>query len=187
MAIQFSINKAGQPGQNAVSFNYANRRAARRQTEEQRNRVFSKYQALVGTVFKNSMAARRAASKELNDPDKTPEYWNEDTKPRRELNMSSTCFSKAVPAAGGVFLYFQSNPEKGYFYPSAGTTEATAKRLERLISAGSIGGFYHSSWGKQNGAKKVMSKSGKSYSYRMKGGGSLDIRKFDKMAEKWSK
>lgn len=173
MAIQFN---AGNVLHN-YNFNYANRRAARRQTEAQRNRVFSKYQSLVGTAFKNSLAARRAAHKELNDPMKTPEYWDNDTKPRKELHITSSCFSKVIPSAGGVFLYFRSNPNKPYFYPSAGTTAATAKRVEKLVSSPSLGIAYHNYWGAQNGAKKVMSKSGKSYRYVLKSGKTLNFDK----------
>lgn len=171
MAIQFN---AGNVLHN-YNFNYANRRAARRQTEAQRDRVFEKYRALVGTVYKNSLAARRAAFAELRDPTKTPEYWNEDTQPRKELNITSSCFAKVIPSAGGVFLYFRSNPSKGYFYPSAGTTAATAKRVEKLVSSPSLGIAYHRYWGAQNGAKKVMSKSGRSYSYQLKNGKTLNF------------
>ena len=177
MAIRFT------PGNQLHNPNFKNRRAARRQTEEQRNEIFAKYQALVGTMFKNTMAARRAANAEL---DKLPEYWDEDTTPRLPLDLTSSCFANVVPAAGGVFLYFRSNPSKGYFYPSAGTTAETAKRVEQLVSEPSLGKAYHNYWGAQNGARKVMSKSGKSYSYKLKGGKTLDISKFDKMSGRYA-
>lgn len=139
---------------------FRNRRAARRQTEEMRSRIFAKYQDQVGTVYKNSLAARRAANAELDDKTKHPEYWDNDRYPRLELNITSSCFARAIPSNGGVFLYFRSNPDKAYFYPSAGTTAATAKRVERLVSSGSLGKAYHNYWGKQNGAKKRLTKAG---------------------------
>ena len=108
-----------------LNFNYANRRAARRQTEAQRARIFEKFQALVGTRYKNSLSARRAANAELR---RLPEYWNEDNTPRLPLHITSSCIARVIPAAGGAFIYFRSNPNKGYFYPSAGTTAETAKR-----------------------------------------------------------
>lgn len=170
------------PGNQLHNPNFKNRRAARRQTEEQRSRIFAKYQALVGTLYKNTMAARRAANKELNE---LPEYWDEDTTPRRPLNLTSSCFANVIPAAGGVFLYFRSNPSRGYFYPSAGTTAETAKRVYDLVSSKSLGQAYHNGWGAQNGARKVTSKSGKSYSYKLKSGKTLDISKFDKMSHRY--
>lgn len=176
MAIRFT------PGNQLHNYNFKNRRAARRQTEEQRNEIFAKYQSLVGTMFRNSLAARRAANAELNS---LPEYWDEDTTPRRPLDLTSSCFANVVPAAGGVFLYFRSNPSKGYFYPSAGSTAETAKRVEQLVSSRSLGRAYHNYWGAQNGARKVTSKSGKSYSYKLKGGKTLDISKFDKMSRRY--
>ena len=132
-------------------FNYANRRAARRQTEEMRNRI-----AVVLIAF----SARRAANRELNDPTKHPEYWNDDSTPRLPLNITSSCFARVVPSNGGVFLYFRSNPEKAYFYPAAGTTAETAKRVEKLVSSPSLGQAYHQYWGQQNGAKKRITKKG---------------------------
>jgi hypothetical protein len=155
-----------------------------RQTEEMRNKVFSKYQNLVGTIYKNSLAARRAANAELNDPKMHPEYWDNDSQPRKTLNMSSSCFAKAIPSAGGVFLYFRSNPEKAYFYPCAGTTAETAKRLSTLLKSPSIGRAYLGGWGAQNGAKKVTSKSGRSYSYKLNGGKTLDLKKFDAIGKR---
>jgi hypothetical protein len=178
MAMNF-IPSSSQAFGNAASFR--NRRAAMRQTEEQRDRIFAKHQALVGTLYKNTMAARRAANRELNE---LPEYWDEDTYPRLPLNISSSCFAQIVPSAGGVFLYFRSNPDKAYFYPSAGTTAETAKRVYDLVSSDSLGRAYHNYWGAQNGARKVMSKSGKSYSYKLKGGKTLDLKKFDRLGSK---
>jgi hypothetical protein len=164
---------------NAASFR--NRRAAMRQTEEQRSRIFAKHQALVGTLYKNMLSARRAANREL---DELPEYWDEDTHPRLPLNISSSCFAQIIPSSGGVFLYFRSNPDKGYFYPSAGTKAETAKRVYDLVSSGSLGTAYHNYWGAQNGAVKKTSKSGKSYSYKLKGGKTLDLKKFDRLGSK---
>lgn len=137
-----------------------NRKAAQRQSEAMRDRVFAKYQSLVGTVYKNSLAARRAAIAELNNPNLHEEYWDNDNEPRRPLFMSSSCFARAIPSAGGVFLYFRSNPAKGYFYPSAGTKAATAKELYKLLSAPSLGRAYHNGWGARNGAKKRITKAG---------------------------
>lgn len=157
MAMNF-IPSSSKAFGNAASFR--NRRAAMRQTEEQRSRIFAKHQALVGTLYKNMLSARRAANREL---DELPEYWDEDTHPRLPLNISSSCFAQIIPSSGGVFLYFRSNPDKGYFYPSAGTKAETAKRVYDLVSSGSLGTAYHNYWGAQNGAVKKMSKSGKSY------------------------
>ena len=162
-------------------FNWAERRAAFRQTEEQRNEIFAKHQALVGTLYKNTMAARRAANSELNQ---LPEYWDDDLTPRRPLNITSSCFANIIPAAGGVFLYFRSNPTKGYFYPSAGTKAETAKRVGKLVEEPSLGRAYHDYWGAQNGAQKKVSKSGKSVTYKLKGGKTLDLGKFDKLGKK---
>lgn len=177
MAIKFT------PGQGLHNpgFNWAERRAAFRQTEEQRNEIFAKHQALVGTLYKNTNAARRAANSELNQ---LPEYWDDDLTPRRPLNITSSCFANVIPAAGGVFLYFRSNPSKGYFYPSAGTKAETAKRVGKLVESPSLGQAYHEYWGAQNGAQKKLSKSGKSYSYKLKGGKTLDLAKFDKLGKK---
>lgn len=139
-----------------------NRRAAQRQTEDMRDKVYAKYQSLVGKSygFKNSLAARRAANEELRNPKLHPEYWDNDKQPRKTLNMSSSCFSKVIPSAGGVFLYFRSNPERGYFYPAGGTTEESAKRIYKLLSSSSPGRAYHAYWGVQNGAKKRITKAG---------------------------
>ena len=182
MAIVFNI---------ATSVPYANgsmmrnRRAAMRQTEEMRNKVYAKYQSLVGKRygFANSMAARRAANEELNNPKLHPGYWDNDTQPRKTPNMSSRRFEKGIPTAGGVFLYFRSKPEKGYFYPCAGTTAGTAERLAKLLKSQSIGRAYLNGWGAQNGAKKVVSKSGKA-SYQLNGGKKLNLRKFDAIGKR---
>ena len=177
MAIKFTPG----PGLHNPGFNWAERRAAFRQTEEQRNEIFAKHQALVGTLYKNTNAARRAANSELNQ---LPEYWDDDLTPRRPLNITSSCFANVIPAAGGVFLYFRSNPSKGYFYPSAGTKAETAKRVGKLVESPSLGQAYHEYWGAQNGAQKKLSKSGKSYSYKLKGGKTLDLAKFDRLGKK---
>lgn len=177
MGIRFTPgNQLHNPG-----FNWAERRAAYRQTQEQRNEIYAKHQALVGTLYRNTMAARRAANAELKE---LPEYWDEDLTPRRPLNITSSCFANIIPAAGGVFLYFRSNPTKGYFYPSAGTKAETAKRVGKLVESPSLGQAYHEYWGAQNGAQKKVSKSGKSYSYKLKGGKTLDLGKFDKLGKK---
>lgn len=181
MAIVFTA------GDQLHNYHFRNRRAAMRQTEAERDRVYAKYQALVGTLFKNTMAARRAANAELKNPEVHPEYWDEDTHPRQDLNLTSSCFSKIVPVAGGVMLYFRSNDSKGYFYPSAGTKAETAKRVYDLLNSRSLGRKYHNYWGAQNGAKRVYSKSGKSYTYKLKGGKTLDLKKFDTMAKQWAK
>ena len=156
-------------------------RAARRQTEEQREKIFAKYQALVGTLYKNSLAARRAANRELKE---VPEYWNEDLVPRRELNTTSSCIERVVPNAGGVFIYFRSNPSKGYFYPSAGTTAETAKRVEQLVTSPSLGRAINGAWGQQNGAQRVMSKSGKSFSYTLNNGRKLNLVKMNQIGDR---
>ena len=83
------------------------------------------------------------------------------------------------------FPVFPQQSSKGYFYPAAGTTAETAKRVEQLVSSPSLGQAYHNYWGAQNGARKVTSKSGKSYSYKLKGGKTLDISKFDKMSRRY--
>lgn len=148
---------------NNSTFNWAERRAAFRQTEEQRNRVFSKYQALVGTVFKNSMAARRAANKELNDRDKTPEYWDDDTAPRRSITPSSSAIKNIRTFAGGCFIQFKGNGpsrEKWYWYPCAGTKEATAKRVGKMLTSNSIGKYYNSVFRGQNAMGTRITKAG---------------------------
>lgn len=174
-------------GNQLHNHHFKNRRAAKRQTQAERDKVYAKYQLAVGTLFKNSMAARRAADQELRNPAVHPEYWDEDKAPRLPLSLTSSCFSRIVPAAGGVFLYFRSNPEKGYFYPSAGTTAATAERVYDLLNSRSLGRKYHAYWGAQNGATKKVSKSGKSYSYKLKGGKTLNLSKFDKLGARYAK
>lgn len=182
MSIVFSLSPI--PGNGS----FKNRRAAQRQTEEQRERVFEKYRAMIGMPYgpRNSLVAHRMASEELRNKNLYPEYWDDDTEPRLPLALSSSCFSRVVPIAGGVMMYFRSNPEKGYFYPCAGTKAQTAERLYDLFSHGSIGKYYHSSWGAANGARKVMSKSGKSYSYKLGNGNTLDLRRFNKMGAKYA-
>ena len=132
--ISFDITNA--KGANAI--NWANRLAARRQTQAQRDAVFAKYQSLVGTMYRNSYQARMEALRELSDPQRTPEYWNEDTQPRLPLNLTSSMLAKIQPVMGGAFIYYQSNPSKPYFYPGGGT-EATAKSVEELVTSPDIG------------------------------------------------
>ena len=76
-----------------------------------------------------------------------------------------------IPSAGGVFLYFRSNPTKGYWYPAAGTTAGTAKRVYKLLKSKSLGRAYHDFWGAQNGAKKRITRAGNI---------EYDIKKFPK-------
>lgn len=182
MSIRFDVGNGS-----GNRFSFKNRRAAYRQTQAERNNVYAKYQALVGTLFKNSMAARRAADAELRDPKQHPEYWDNDQVPRLPLRNTSTCVDALVPAAGGVFIYFKSNPSKGYFYPSAGTTEGTAERIGELLTSTSIGESLNGGWGAQNGAARKYSKSGKSYSYVGSGGKSLDFKKFNAMGARLRK
>lgn len=120
------------------TINFANRKAAARQTQAQRDAVFAKYNALVGTMYQNSYAARLAAIQELSDPRRTPEYWNEDVEPRLPLNLSSNMIASIRPTMGGAFITFHSNPGKMYFYPGGGT-EDTAKRVETLVTSPDIG------------------------------------------------
>lgn len=126
---------------NAV--NYANRLAARRQTEEQRAQIRAKYLALVGTRFPNAFSANRAAEREL---DIIPEYWDNDTQPRLPLNPTSTMISRIEPRMGGAFIYFRSNPSKAYFYPAGGTTAATAKKVEQLVISPDVEKHFHTFW-----------------------------------------
>ena len=120
------------------TLNFANRKAAARQTQAQRDAVFAKYNSLVGTMYQNSYAARLAALQELSDPQRTPEYWNEDVEPRLPLNLSSSVLASIRPTMGGAFITFHSNPGKMYFYPG-GSTEDTAKRVETLVTSPDIG------------------------------------------------
>ena len=183
MPITFSLGGAkGNAG-------FRNRRAAQRQTEAMRAKVFDKYRMLVGTPFgpKNMMEAHRRAASELNNRDIHPEYWDDDRSPRLPLSLSSSCFSQVTPIAGGVMLYFRSNPTKGYFYPSAGTKEDTAKRVYDLFSHGSIGRYYNAYWGAQNGATKRVSKSGKNVSYKLRGGKTLDLKKFNALGSRYAR
>lgn len=132
--ISFDITNA--KGANAI--NWANRLAARRQTQAQRDAVFAKYQSLVGTMYRNSYQARMEALRELSDPQRTPEYWNEDTEPRLPLGLTSSMLAKIQPVMGGAFISFHSNPGKMYWYPGGGT-DATAKRVEELVTSPDIG------------------------------------------------
>lgn len=131
-----SFDIANAKGANAI--NWANRLAARRQTQAQRDAVFAKYQSLVGTMYRNSYQARMEALRELSDPQRTPEYWNEDTQPRLPLGLTSSMLAKIQPVMGGAFVYFQSDPSKPYFYPGGGT-EAAAKKVEELVTSPDIG------------------------------------------------
>lgn len=131
-----SFDIANAKGANAI--NWANRLAARRQTQAQRDAVFAKYQSLVGTMYRNSYQARMEALRELSDPQRTPEYWNEDTQPRLPLGLTSSMLAKIQPVMGGAFIYFQSNPSKPYFYQGGGT-EAAAKKIEELVTSPDIG------------------------------------------------
>ena len=134
-----SFDMANLRGVNTI--NFANRKAARRQTQEQRDQVFAKYQSLVGTLYRNNYQARLAALQELSDPRLTPEYWNEDMQPRLPLNLSSSMIAKIQPAMGGAFISFHSNPGKMYWYPGGGTAE-TAKRVEELVTSPDIGRMF---------------------------------------------
>lgn len=126
---------------NAV--NFANRLAARRQTEEQRAQIRAKYLALVGSMFPNTFAANRAAEHEL---DTIPEYWDNDNQPRLPLNPTSTMISRIEPRMGGAFIYFRSNPSKAYFYPAGGNTAATAKKVEQLVISPDVEKHFHAFW-----------------------------------------
>jgi hypothetical protein len=139
-----SFDIANAKGANAI--NWANRLAARRQTQAQRDAVFAKYQSLVGTMYRNSYQARMEALRELSDPQRTPEYWDEDTQPRLPLGLTSSMLAKIQPVMGGAFVYFQSDPSKPYFYPGGGT-ESTAKRIEELVTSPDIGQAFHNKKG----------------------------------------
>lgn len=139
-----SFDLANVKGVNTI--NFANRKAARRQTQEQRDLVFAKYNSLVGTMYRNQYEARMAALQELSDPQKTPEYWNEDVEPRLPLNLSSSMLAKVQPALGGAFISFHSNPGKMYWYPGGGTAE-TARRVEELVTAPNVGAAFHAKRG----------------------------------------
>lgn len=139
-----SFDLANVKGVNTI--NFANRKAARRQTQEQRDIVFAKYNALVGTMYRNQYEARMAALQELSDPQKTPEYWNEDVEPRLPLNLSSSMLAKVQPALGGAFISFHSNPGKMYWYPGGGIAE-TARRVEELVTAPDVGRMFNAKKG----------------------------------------
>jgi hypothetical protein len=138
-------------GADNSGFNYANRRAAWRQTEEQREQIRQKYNRLIGTLYRTPMQANDAAEREL---DSLEEYWDEDRVPRRPLNITSDMFSSIVPMAGGAMLYFRSNPSKGYFYPSAGTVPETAKRVSELVTSPDLEKAFTNYWAAMNGGLK---------------------------------
>lgn len=145
---------------NNSTFNWAERRAAFRQTEEQRNRIFAKHQALVGTLYKNMMSARRAANAELNQ---LPEYWDDDTSPRRSITPSSSAIKNIRAFAGGCFIQFKGNgpsSSKWYWYPCAGTKDATAKRIGKMLTSHSIGKYYNSEFRARNAMSTRISKAG---------------------------
>lgn len=146
MSIRFEL---GPGGTNA--FNYANRRAAARQTQAQRDAIYQKYQRLVGRMFPNQYVANVAAEQELKQ---LPEYWDEDTQPRLPLNLQSEMLSSIVPSSGGVFIYFRSNPGKGYYYPAGASTAETAKRVEQLVTSPDIEKAYAGWWAKMNGGRR---------------------------------
>ena len=75
-----------------------------------------------------------------------------------------------LAACGG-----QSSANNNAATETAATTAETAKRVEKLVSSPSLGIAYHKYWGAQNGAKKVMSKSGKSYRYVLNNGKTLNF------------
>jgi hypothetical protein len=89
-------------------------------------------------MYRNSYQARMEALRELSDPQRTPEYWNEDTQPRLPLGLTSSMLAKIQPVMGGAFIYYQSDPFKPYFYPGGGT-EAAAKKIEELVTSPDIG------------------------------------------------
>ena len=59
--------------------------------------------------------------------------------------------------------------------------------MSKLLKSQSIGRAYLNGWGAQNGAKKVMSKSGKKYSYQLNGGKTLNLKKFDAIGRRLGK
>lgn len=143
---------------NNATFKRINQRAAARQTEEQRQAIFDKYERLVGKAFKNRNAARRAAMQELKS---IPEYWDEDQTPRRPLKPSSSAIASIQPYAGAVFVAFKSNPSKKYYYPvGMGTAETAAKAAEELVTADSIGKFMSSTWRHQHALPTKRTKKG---------------------------
>lgn len=120
--------------------NYANRLAARRQTDEQREAVFARYRQLYAT---NPYLARVMADKEL---DSIPEYWDDDVQPRLPLNPTSSMIMRIEPRMGGAFVYFRSNPSKPYFYPAGGTTASTAKKVEQLVLSPDVEKHFTQFW-----------------------------------------
>lgn len=143
---------------NNATFKWNNQRAAKRQTEAQRSRIFAKHQALVGIVYRNGLAARRAALAELK---KLPEYWDEDKYPRRVINPSSSAVASIRPAYGAVYVAFKSNPGKEYYYPvGLGTKELSAKAAQKLVTSPSIGKAMHNWFGPQHALKTHRTKKG---------------------------
>lgn len=145
---------------NNATFNWAERRAAFRQTEERRNAVYAKHQALVGTLYKNMNSARRAANAELKE---LPEYWDDDTTPRRDISPSSSAIENIRTFAGGCFIQFKGkgpSHAKWYWYPCAGTKAATAKRVGKMLTSDSIGKYYNSVFRAQNAMGTRITKAG---------------------------
>lgn len=161
MAIQFDITRVpANTGNVMVAKDMFHRRTARRQTDEQRSKIFAEYQALIGLPNgpKNLLAARRMAERKMKE---LPEYWNDDTRPRfGGPGGSSSCIEQITPYAGGMFIKFQGG-KKQYWYPGAGTVAATAKRIEKLIlQPESIGKYFNRTFAKRNRMKIKRSKSG---------------------------
>lgn len=150
---------------NNATFNRTNQDAAQRQTEALRQKVYEKYERMIGKGkgVKNMLSARRLAAKELK---LLPQYWDEDKVPRREITPSSSAVASIRPWAGAVYVAFKSNPSKEYYYPvGMGTAETAAKAAEKLVTDESIGKAMHNWFSPQHALKKKWSKSGKSYSY----------------------
>lgn len=161
MPIKFDITRVpANTGNVMVAKDMFHRRTARRQTDEQRSKIFAQYQALIGLPNgpKNLLAARRMAERKLKE---LPEYWDGDTRPRfGGPGGSSSCIEQITPYAGGMFIKFQGG-DKQYWYPGAGTVAATAKRIEKLIlQPDSIGKYFNRTFAKRNRMKIKRSKSG---------------------------
>lgn len=136
MPIVFDI--PGTSGHN-LSFQWQNRLAAQRQTQDLRNRTYAKYLMLVGPVYRNTLEAREAADREL---DEIPQYWDNDNHPRLPLSPSSSVLQSVRPAYGGCFITFKSDPSRQYWMPCNGSTEATATTIEKLLTSHDIGKSY---------------------------------------------
>lgn len=180
MPIKFFISRVPpDTGNVMVAKDMLHRRTARRQTEEQRSRIFAQYQALIGLPNgpKNLLAARRMAERKLKE---LPEYWNEDVTPRfGGPGGSSSCIEQITPYAGGMFIKFQGG-KKQYWYPGSGSVATTAKRIEKLIlQPDSIGKYFNRTFAKRNRMKIKRSKSG---TIKYVGGNMLeyDTKKWDK-------